>query len=152
MTAIATRPLFFLFLLICLSAGFSRGQSTPENRFPELEPKPPGTSRWNPEPQDQGDGQEDSNHSVPAEPNPVTWNPEPVAELIWQAGPRKEFVLHATLPVPDTFEFAPAGHSPIGIRPKGLESDPIPAQVHVVARDSKGNVQVIEVLAPIQMP
>lgn len=151
MTSSAFRPLLTFIFLVCMTVGSTPGQTT--DRFPELQPKPPGTSRWDPAPQDPGQDPDDpSSTNQPVDPASITWDPEPVAMLTWQAGPRRDFVIHATLPVPETFELAPPGFSPIGIRPRGLETRPIAAQVHVVARNSRGQVQVIEVLAPMHMP
>ncbi|MFT4648988.1 MAG: hypothetical protein ACI9X4_002222 [Glaciecola sp.] len=173
MNSSAFRPLFYLLILAFLCNGSAVGQTPSSDRFPELQPKSAGKSRWKPIPQEPtaqeptaqkltpqkltpqkpGEADEEPQSTTqPLAPSNITWDPKPVAELTWQAGPRTEFVIHATLPVPQTFELAPNGFSTIGIRPKGLDSAPTPAQVHVVARNAQGQIQVIEILAPMRMP
>ncbi|MCA9001605.1 MAG: hypothetical protein KDB61_06765, partial [Planctomycetes bacterium] len=140
------RTLGGLMLLFFLLTAPGLGQENSTDRFPDLKPKPPGTARWE-DPLQDPDAGEDTGIA-----EPLAWNPKPVAQFVWRPGPRKELVLHGTLPVPDTFEFAPAGCSPIGIRMQGREGPPAAAQVHAVAHDATGRVQVIEVLFPIRLP
>lgn len=60
-------------------------------------------------------------------------------------------LVRATLPVPPSFEPAPApGHSALAMQTP--EGELVPCQLEVVTRGPKGQVEVVEVLAPVTVP
>lgn len=86
------------------------------------------------------------------QPNATESKWHKVAEMDWTVGSRPSLVVHGTLPVPPEFRLLGPGRTPLAIRPRGLTTDPIPAQVTLVTRTSTGAPSVVELGARVEMP
>lgn len=81
-------------------------------------------------------------------------DPEPervLARIEVEAPAHSPFLLRATLPLPGGILPRRDGRIPFGVRSKGAGAPIVPAQVEVVTRGPKGEVEVVELLARVEL-